>query len=59
MKAIIMRLKSPVLWVSMIALIYSTVIIPNYPLLPDWTAIVGYVCAIFGIANNPCDKKHF
>ena len=59
MKDIMKRFKSPVLWVSVIGLIYATVLVPNYPQLPDWTAIVGYLCTIFGIANNPCDSGHF
>ena len=31
MKDILKRFKSPVLWVSVIGLIYATVIVPNYP----------------------------
>lgn len=59
MKDIIKRFKSPVLWIAIIGLIYSTVLVPTYPQLPDWSAIVGYVMAIFGIANNPTDREHF
>lgn len=59
MKDIIKRLKSPVLWVAILGLIYSTVLVPTYPQLPEWTSIVGYILTIFGIANNPTDKNKF
>lgn len=59
MKKILERFKSPVLWIAIIGLIYSTVLVPIYPQLPEWTSIVGYVMAIFGIANNPTDRTGF
>lgn len=59
MKKILARFKSPVLWIAIIGLIYSTVLVPSYPQLPEWTSIVGYVMAIFGIANNPTDRTGF
>lgn len=59
MKEMIKRLQSPVLWVAIIGLIYSTVLVPTYPQLPEWTSIVGYILTIFGIANNPTDKNNF
>lgn len=59
MKKILERFKSPVLWIAIIGLIYSTVLVPTYPQLPEWTSIVGYVMAIFGIANNPTDRTGF
>lgn len=59
MKEILNRFKSPVLWLAVVGLIYSTVIAPSFPQLPDWTVIAGYICAIFGIANNPTDKNNF
>ena len=59
MKEIIKRLKSPVLWVAIIGLIYSTVLVPTYPQLPEWTSIVGYLLTIFGIANEPTNKSGF
>lgn len=59
MKNILERFKSPVLWVAIIGLIYSTVLVPTYPQLPEWTSIVGYVMAIFGIANNPTNRTGF
>lgn len=59
MKDIAKRLKSPVLWISLFGLIYSTVLIPTNPELPEWTSIVGFLMAIFGIANNPTDRSNF
>lgn len=59
MKEIQNRLKSPVLWISIIGLIYSTVLVPVYPQLPEWTSIVGFILSIFGIANNPTNKNGF
>lgn len=59
MKKILERFKSPVLWIAIIGLIYSTVLVPTYPQLPEWTSIVGYVMAIFGIANNPTNRTGF
>lgn len=59
MKEILKRLKSPVLWISIIGLIYSTVLVPTYPQLPEWTSIVGYILTIFGITNNPTDRNNF
>ena len=59
MKEILNRLKSPVLWVAIIGLIYSTVLVPTYPQLPDWTSIVGYLLTIFGIANDPTTRDKF
>lgn len=59
MKEIITRLKSPVLWIAVIGLIYSAVLVPTFPQLPEWTVIVGYICAIFGVANNPADRDNF
>ena len=53
------RLKSPVLWISIIGLIYSTVLVPTYPQLPEWTSIVGYLLTIFGITNDPTNKSGF
>ena len=59
MKEIQNRLKSPVLWISIIGLIYSTVLVPVYPQLPEWTSIVGFILGVFGIANNPTDRNNF
>ena len=60
MGEILKRLKSPVLWVAVVGLIYSTAVQPVFAdILPDWTSIVGFVAAIFGIANNPADKQNF
>ena len=59
MKEIQNRLKSPVLWISIIGLIYSMVILPSYPELPEWTSIVGFILGVFGIANNPTDRNNF
>ena len=59
MKEIIKRIKSPVLWIAVAGLIYSTVLVPVFPQLPDWTMIFGFLCTIFGIANNPTDQEHF
>lgn len=59
MKEVLQRLKSPVLWVAVIGLIYSTAIVPSFPQLPEWTSIVGFVVSIFGIANNPTDRNNF
>ena len=59
MKEIQNRLKSPVLWCAIIGLIYSTVLVPVYPQLPEWTSIVGFILSIFGIANDPTNKNGF
>ncbi len=59
MNKIITRLKSPVLWVALLGLIYSAVLVPAFPQLPEWTAIAGYICTIFGVANNPTDRDNF
>lgn len=59
MKEIIKRFKSPIVWIAIIGLIYSTVLVPTYPQLPEWTSIVGYLMAIFGITNNPTDRNNF
>ena len=56
---ILARLKSPVLWLALLGLVYSTVIQPSYPNLPDWTRVVGYITAIVGIGNNPADLSKF
>ena len=53
------RLKSPVLWLAMVGLIYSAVLVPTFPVLPEWSAIVGYVAVIFGVANDPTNKEGF
>ena len=53
------RLKSPVLWLAIVGLIYSAVLVPTFPILPEWAAIVGYVAVIFGVANNPTDREGF
>ncbi len=59
MKTLLNRFKSPILWVSLIGLIYSTILVPSFPQLPEWSGIVGNIMAIFGIVNNPCDKSKF
>ena len=59
MKEIQNRLKSPVLWISIIGLIYSTVLVPTYPQLPEWTSIVGFLLGILGVANDPTNKTGF
>lgn len=59
MKEIQNRLKSPVLWISIIGLIYSIVIVPTYPQLPEWTSIVGFILGVFGITNDPTNKNGF
>lgn len=59
MKEIQNRLKSPVLWVAIIGLIYSTVLVPTYPQLPEWTSIVGFILGIVGITNDPTNKNGF
>ena len=53
------RVKSPVLWLAVLGLIYSAVLVPKHPALPDWTVVAGYLCVIFGIANNPTDRGSF
>ena len=53
------RLNSPVLWLAMVGLIYSAVLVPTFPVLPEWSAIVGYVAVIFGVANDPTNKEGF
>ena len=59
MNEIIKRLKSPALWLAVLGLIYSAVLAPTYQSLPDWSVVAGYLCVIFGIANNPGDREHF
>ena len=53
------RLKSPVLWLALVGLLYSAVLVPTFPVLPEWSAIVGYVAVIFGVANDPTNKEGF
>lgn len=59
MKEIQNRLKSPVLWISIIGLIYSMVLVPTYPQLPEWTSVVGFILGILGVANDPTNKNGF
>lgn len=56
MKEFCKRLKSPVLWLAVFGLVYSAVLVPTFPVLPDWSAIAGYAAVIFGIGNNPTDR---
>lgn len=57
------RLKSIPLWTAMLALIY--LIAKNWfnVDIPGWadisTQILAILTIIFGIANNPTDKKNF
>lgn len=59
MKTVLKRFRSPIVWLAVVGLIYSTILVPSFPQLPDWSAIAGYVAAIFGIVNNPADCKNF
>lgn len=52
------RFKSPITWLAIIGLVYSTILVPKYN-LPDWSSIVGYVAVIFGVTNNPSDRENF
>ena len=57
------RLKSKVLWVSVLALIY--LVAKNWFNfeIPAWseisTEILAIATIVFGIGNNPTDKEHF
>lgn len=56
------RLKSPVLWVSTIALIaFVTKHWCGYeiPALDEFTELLLAVLAGFGIINNPTDRENF
>ena len=56
------RLKSPVLWLSVSALItfilktYFNIEIPEFDTLVD---MIITVAILFGIVNNPTDKERF
>lgn len=55
------RLKSPVLWSSLFAVIYI-LIAPSLG-FPDWaeisTQVIALIYSIFGVANNPSDRENF
>ena len=55
---VLKRFKSPVVWLSIVAIIYN-VIAAEVESLPDWTCIVGYITVLFGITNNPTDSNNF
>lgn len=58
MKEILNRFKSPVTWLAIVGLVYTTILVPKFD-LPDWSQVVGYVAVIFGITNNPSDRESF
>lgn len=56
------RLKSPVLWVSCLALlafVSKTWLGLEIPQFDTFTELVLTVLVAFGVVNNPSDRRHF
>lgn len=57
-KEILKRFKSPVVWLSIVAVIYNLVLKETLK-LPEWTEIASYIALLFGVTNNPSDQNNF